>query len=240
MDPYIGLSAILLLITGITACIYLIKLKKVLREYKSAKEVIEEIIISFNGDLKEHKKNMDAIEKKLQKTIIEIETIRGINKQENHEFEQITEVKETIGDIIKQVNDLSSKINDIYNKYNQINETVSIFEEKLEKIEDNIQSRLREESEVKAAIPIKKEKALANLTETELKVLQILAKEGEKTASQIREKINLTREHTSRLMKRLYSRGYIERNTDRLPYVYRIKEEMLEFLLKKGGTVEIF
>ncbi len=233
MDPYVSVSAILLLITGITAGIYLIKLKKVLREYKSAKEVIEDIIISFNGDLKEHEKNMDAIEKRLQETIIEMEHIKSINKQDDRKLEEIMEIKEIISDIMKKVDDLSSKISDIYNKYKQMKETVSIFETKLEKIEDSIQSKLREESEVRAAIPIKKEKALANLTETELKVLQILAKEGEKTASQIREKINLTREHTSRLMKRLYSRGYVERNTDRLPYVYRIKEEMLDFLLKK-------
>jgi len=58
----------------------------------------------------------------------------------------------------------------------------------------------------------------------------LLVSEGEKTASKIRERIGLTREHTARLMKSLYSRGYIERRTDKMPYVYRLKDEMKDIL----------
>jgi DNA-binding MarR family transcriptional regulator len=64
-------------------------------------------------------------------------------------------------------------------------------------------------------------------------VIEIIGKEGEKTAPEIREKINLTREHTARLMKKLYKNGYLERDTHKMPYVYRLKEEMQKILKKR-------
>jgi DNA-binding MarR family transcriptional regulator len=89
------------------------------------------------------------------------------------------------------------------------------------------------EAKIEAAIPIKREKALEPLTETELMVLETISKEGEKTAPEIREKIGLTREHTARLMKKLYKDGYLERDTHRMPYIYQLKEEMQKILKRR-------
>ncbi len=87
-------------------------------------------------------------------------------------------------------------------------------------------------AKIEAAIPIKRERALAPLTETELRVLEVLASEGKKTAPEIRDRIKLTREHTARLMKKLYEKGYLERDSRKMPYTYRIKEEMRRILKK--------
>ena len=89
------------------------------------------------------------------------------------------------------------------------------------------------EGNIEAAIPIKREKVLEPLTKTELLVLETIGKEGEKTAPEIREKIGLTREHTARLMKKLYKDGYLERDTHKMPYIYRLKEEMKKILNKR-------
>ena len=64
-------------------------------------------------------------------------------------------------------------------------------------------------------------------------VLETIGKEGEKTAPEIREKIGLTREHSARLMKKLYKDGYLERDTHKMPYVYRLKEEMQKILKRR-------
>ena len=88
------------------------------------------------------------------------------------------------------------------------------------------------ESKIKSVIPIKKEKALSSLTKTELNVLEVLVKEDRQTAPEIRAKIELTGEHTARLMKTLYEKGYLDRSTERIPYYYRIKEEMKNILKK--------
>ncbi len=73
---------------------------------------------------------------------------------------------------------------------------------------------------------------MAPLTETELSVLEVLASEGKKTAPEIRSRIKLTREHTARLMKKLYEKGYLEREAGKMPYSYSIKEEMRRILKK--------
>jgi len=81
-------------------------------------------------------------------------------------------------------------------------------------------------------IPIKRDKALAALTDTEITVLEILSKEGAKTAPEIRERVHLSREHTARLMKKLYEDGYLEREAGKIPFRYTVKKEM-EALLQK-------
>jgi DNA-binding Lrp family transcriptional regulator len=64
--------------------------------------------------------------------------------------------------------------------------------------------------------------------------LKLLADDSPKTAPEIREEIKLTREHTARLMKKLYEEGYLERSTQKIPYTYRIKKEMLKLLEKQA------
>ncbi|MGE5533735.1 MAG: MarR family transcriptional regulator, partial [Bacillota bacterium] len=85
-------------------------------------------------------------------------------------------------------------------------------------------------------IPIKRDKALAALTETEIAVLEMLSKEGAKTAPEIKERVHLSREHTARLMKKLYEEGYLEREAGKIPFRYSIKKEM-ETLLKRVENV---
>jgi DNA-binding MarR family transcriptional regulator len=79
-------------------------------------------------------------------------------------------------------------------------------------------------------MPIKRDRALAALTETEVAVLEFLSSEGPKTAPEIKEKVQLSREHTARLMKKLYEEGYLERETGKLPFKYSVKKEMEKFL----------
>jgi predicted transcriptional regulator len=44
------------------------------------------------------------------------------------------------------------------------------------------------------------------------------------TSRDIQVTIGRSREHTSRLMKRLYEGGFVERNTKKKPFTYRITE----------------
>jgi hypothetical protein len=46
-------------------------------------------------------------------------------------------------------------------------------------------------------MPIKRDKAMAALTDTEIAVLEMLSKEGAKTAPEIKERVHLSREHTA-------------------------------------------
>jgi DNA-binding IclR family transcriptional regulator len=67
--------------------------------------------------------------------------------------------------------------------------------------------------------------------------LEMLAAEGAKTAPEIKERVQLSREHTARLMKKLYEEGYLERETNKIPFKYSVKKEM-ENLLKKPENAQ--
>ena len=58
-------------------------------------------------------------------------------------------------------------------------------------------------------MPIKRDKAMAALTDTEIAVLEMLSKEGRKNSTRNQGESKLSREHTARLMKKLYEEGYL-------------------------------
>lgn len=60
-------------------------------------------------------------------------------------------------------------------------------------------------------------------TETDTKVLRLLVS-GPKSSAQIKEEIGRSREHTARLMKALFDRGFVVRNDRHKPYVYEITD----------------
>ena len=242
MDLYLLISFMLLISTSIMAYIYLRKLRGVYKEYGKAKGILEDIILSFNKDLERQGEEIRSVSQKTEEVLLEINKIRNSERTAGSEdFEKrIMEIKEKLSEVSKIRESLETRIGELDRKIEEVFRRQEEQDEKILRIESSLASSrvgvLETEPsgvEVKTAIPFRRERALARLTETELKVLEILASEGGKTASQIRERINLTREHTSRLMKSLYSRGYVERNTERLPYVYHIKKEMLELLRRQ-------
>jgi predicted transcriptional regulator len=85
---------------------------------------------------------------------------------------------------------------------------------------------------VDAPIPVQGEDIFQQLTETEMEVLEMIVDLGEGTVPEIREKIDRTREHTARLLKKLYDRGFIDRNTSSMPYRYSIRKEIRDLILE--------
>jgi predicted transcriptional regulator len=74
---------------------------------------------------------------------------------------------------------------------------------------------------------------LSMITETEKWILHMLVEEGSTTAPKVEKKIGKTREHTARLMKKLWQEGYIERDTHRMPFTYRPTKKLKKILKKK-------
>ncbi len=63
-------------------------------------------------------------------------------------------------------------------------------------------------------------------TPTELQVLTLLAEEGPKSAPEIGRLVGRSREHSARLMKRLYEEGYVRRDQARIPFRYSLVERV--------------
>jgi Sugar-specific transcriptional regulator TrmB len=66
-------------------------------------------------------------------------------------------------------------------------------------------------------------------TETETRVLQLLL-DGPKTSAQIRDGVERSREHTARLLKFLFDKGLVIRNSRNKPYVYELTDSGKSYL----------
>ena len=207
----------LLSLMSIIVIIYIRKSLNVSREYLQAKNIIEEVILSFRKDIEELKKRIEDFEGRFS----------------HLEFPSLKQIKIDLETISTKVNRLQESYLELNNKIEKMK--VSMNRTSKENVQDEELRREREQKmRFESVFPLEKEKAITSLTPTELRVLEILCSEGDKTVREIRSRIGLTREHTGRLMKSLYDKGYVERRTDRIPYVYRIKEEMRRILSRES------
>jgi len=92
---------------------------------------------------------------------------------------------------------------------------------------------------INAPIPLQQKDVLDQLTPTEFNVLTLIDELGEVSVPEIREKIEKTREHTARLLKKLFDKGFIDRNTNSMPYRYHLRKEIMELVKNHKTRSEI-
>jgi DNA repair ATPase RecN len=234
------LTGILLAATAYAAIEYYRQLRRAQKEYERARNSVEDIVTSFNRQLKREAQKTETIAYKVEGTASKADT--GFKRIENIE-ERVKPIESQLGaqqSIITAISEGNAqaleKATSVETKMHHMEAMQEAMKSKIAGLEEQVQ-KLTEVAEVKTepttpVIPIKRDKAMAALTETEVAVLEFLSLEGPKTAPEIKEKIQLSREHTARLMKKLYEEGYLERETGKLPFKYSVKKEM-EKLLKK-------
>jgi chromosome segregation ATPase len=235
VDVLLALTGALFIFTVGAAIEYYRVLRKVHREYIKAKEAVEMIVLSFNRQL-----NRES--EKLETLAVKVEALSSKSDRTANELESVEKKVQFVEgklepflggerELLTKIEEMDKKVRDVTASHEMLTTKISVIEGRLSQILEAPEAR------VEAAIPIKREKVLAPLTETEVAVLKMLALEGPKTAPEIKERIRLSREHTARLMKKLYEGGYLERDTQKIPFKYSVKKEMEE-ILRKAETEE--
>lgn len=233
-DFMLIVTSVLLAGTVSALFLYYRRIVTLRQEYYNAKGTIRDIVVSVDNQFKRQKDGVLFVAQKIEDVIVENEKVA--KKVEEYE-EQLTDLSNLVTKVPNIEEKVSGQLKEMQGEVEGIKEAQVQVMKKLVEIEKIKKERYVPETKIEAAIPIKKESALAPLTETELAVLETISKEGEKTAPEIRERIGLTREHSARLMKKLYKDGYLERDTHKMPYVYRLKEEMEKILKKREASV---
>lgn len=210
--------------TGIIVTIYYKRTREVSREFVRAKTVVEDVVLSFTKDLQVQQEGMQEVVDRSEKAWAEnAGTIEKLGSEVLHIRNEVRDLAEGQQEILKEFELLTNRVDGLAPRRAETLGEVGVFESLGKEVGISPVG-------VASSVPIRREQALAPLTETELKILQLLDVDGDKTAPQIRNVIGLTREHTARLMKKLYVGGYIERRTTRIPYVYTLKKEMKNIL----------
>jgi len=78
---------------------------------------------------------------------------------------------------------------------------------------------------------------LSALTPTERLTLEILRSEGSKGAPELGKRLKKSREHTSRLMKKLYMEGFVKRESNHTPFRYKLNDEVRSALESASGQL---
>jgi DNA-binding MarR family transcriptional regulator len=209
---------------------YYRQIRKAQKEYEKAKDIVEDIVLSFNRELKREADRLELIAYKVEGSSAKADT--SLKKMDNVEKKmaplenQVSAISQNNTNILSGLTSLESKIKDIEDSQETLRVKITGFEEQIQKF--TVAPEIKGES----VIPIKRDKAMAALTDTEIAVLEMLSSEGPKTAPEVKDRVHLSREHTARLMKKLYEEGYLEREVGKIPFRYSIKKEM-EKLLKK-------
>ena len=232
---------IILILIGVLAALtvgaaleYYKELHIIRREYEKARDVLKDIILSFNRQLRQEAEKVERVAYKLEA----VSAKSGGVSERMTDIERKMELLESeVKSMLEFKEGILAKFNSLENELRDVTKLQKELSIKISEVEEKAAASIApvHELKVEAAIPIRREKAIAPLTETELTVLEMLSSEGPKTAPEIKERIKLSREHTARLMKKLYEEGYLERETGKIPFKYRIKKEM-EKILKKAES----
>lgn len=221
---------------------YYRQIRKAQKEYEKAKDFVEDIVLSFNRELKREADRLELITFKVEGNSAKADTslnkIESVEKRLTPFEQQLGNITQTISQKLSQNNtNILSGLSGLELKIKDIEASQETLKLKITGFEDQIQKFTSFPPEVRnePVILIKRDKAMAALNDTEIAVLEMLSKEGAKTAPEIKERVHLSREHTARLMKKLYEEGYLEREEGKIPFRYSIKKEM-ENLMQKAES----
>ena len=204
MNPITILNIAFLTITLSAAMIYYKKIREIKKEYESKEDLIKNITIGIARNIYLKLKNIESAVMKLKSDINE-----ALIKSERA-LETSETTNQDVQKIFKRMNEIERMLIEVKGR----------FERKPVKIE--------------APIPIDDKAVLDGLNATELKILMILDELEEGTVPEIRKRINKTREHTARMLKKLYDKGFIDRNTSSIPYRYYLRKEVKEIIKRKA------
>jgi DNA-binding MarR family transcriptional regulator len=271
----VTIEVMLVVLLGVTVYAgrqYYKRLNQAQIEYENAKGTVEDIVLSFNRELKREGEKISSIAYQLQDASTTADTSYKIAENLDRKVEslagkildidtQVTVVSTEVAKIAESniktsekietldsscrllaMEDSNQKIISVSTKLQEVEATQEALRRKIKELEEQLQKlsitpeTMSEATFSTPVMPIKRDKAMASLTETEVAVLEFLAAEGAKTAPEIKEKVQLSREHTARLMKKLYETGYLERETGKLPFKYSVKKEMEKLLRKPEQT----
>lgn len=225
VEPLFMVTMVFLALTVATILIYFRRIRQASKAYEEARNAVEDIVISFDKQLSRHEDQIGVAVRRVESQTGRDERLsRRLDEQENRIASGLADLNAKVAGI-PDVASVKTTLSDLQGRV----EGLSKAQEEWAK-----RATVISEAQIEAVIPLRRDQALAPLTETELRVLEFISTSpsGERTAPEVKQMINLTREHTARLMKKLYEGGYLERRSERTPFAYRVKEEMLKLLKK--------
>ena len=214
-------TACLFSVTVVASFIYYQRIRRAQEEYEGSKDIIRSITVGFTQQIARITRSLRNIERDASDARIIASEAMKVSQEASESAKENEEERRR----------LAGKIGDT-------EKALSDMKEEMQKLSMRPVAVLPR-ADVNAPIPLKQDAVLDQLTPTELDVLGLIEEMGEGSVPQIRERIGKTREHTARLLKKLFERGFIDRNTSGMPYRYYIRKEIKELIHQQREKMEI-
>jgi len=186
------------------------------KEYRDARTVVKAVITTYGKKLVRQEETCRSIS-------TELAHLRGsIEKLETHESE------------VSQVSQATSASVELTQALKETSDNLRLLNERLS-IQDGDpinQVQIDRSKETRLNLVTRGNQ---EVTATEVFTLKILATEGAKASTELHKRVGRSREHFARLMKRLYERGYVDRDTSKIPFTYRINENIARKVLETAN-----
>jgi small-conductance mechanosensitive channel len=230
IEVLLTLIGVLLAATAGAAIEYYRQIRKAQKEYEKARDAVEDIVLSFNRELKREAERLELVAYKVEgsaaKADASLKRVDSVEQKIAPIENKMKAIAENDGSVLSKIAEVDTKTQNIEAAHQTLKTRITELEEQVQKL------AVVPEIPSEPVIPIRRDKAMSALTDTEVIVLEMLSAEGPKTAPEIKDRVKLSREHTARLMKKLYEKGYLERETGKIPFRYSVKTEMKNFLNK--------
>jgi hypothetical protein len=208
-------------VTIVASFIYYKRIQQAHAEYENSKDIVRVITSGFSRQLRKVAGSILAVERD------------AMNAQS-----AAAEANRTSAEAVEVVKNNSGKVLELSVKLDETDKTITSLREEIQ----NLASRrpvIAVQPSVEGAIPMRQDAVLDQLTPTELGVLMLIEETEEASGPAIREKVNKTREHTARLLKKLFDNGFIDRNTSGMPYRYSVRKEIKELIQQQKENTQI-
>ena len=226
-------SLSLLVVTVFASYTYYKKILEAQGEYIKSKNVIRDITFGFTRQVKRISNQMLDVENNVQDVyIMATEAMKSSDKT----LKIVEKLQIEPNDINEQITAQQVKLDNHSILFEKQVEILSSYDSAIKLLKNEIKVLASKPPvrqiirEVDAPIPIDESDILAQLTGTEIEVLKLIQNMGFSSVPQIKDKISKTREHTSRLLKKLFDKGFIDRNTSSMPYRYQVRKEVKDLI----------
>ena len=208
-------------VTIAASFIYYKRIQQAHLEYENSKDVVRSITHGFTQQLR-----------KVTGSILSVE--RDAADAQN----AAAEAMKTSAQTVNAVKENSEKVSELSIKMDETDRSIASLREEMQSLAKR-RPVLAVQPSVEGAIPLRQDAVLDQLTPTELEMLMLIEEMGEASGPAIREKVNRTREHTARLLKKLFDSGYIDRNTSGMPYRYSVRKEITELIQQQKENARL-
>ena len=208
-------------VTIVASFIYYKRIQQAHAEYENSKDIVRVITSGFSRQLRKVAGSIMAAESDAADAqLTAAEAIR------------------TSVEAVEAVKNNSGKVSALSVKMDETDKTITSLREEIQSLARR-RPVIAVQPSVEGAIPMRQDAVLDQLTPTELGVLMLIEETGEASGPAIREKVNKTREHTARLLKKLFDSGFIDRNTSGMPYRYSVRKEIKELIQQQKENTQI-